>query len=168
VRHEAERAASEFVEKSFPDKHGPIVVIHPGAGKKENLWPVARFAQVARILVSRADARIIVIEGPRDAQVASTFLDACPGAVRWRADLGATLGLLRRAALFLGNDTGMAHAAAAVGAPTVAVFGPTNPGRWSPAGHWVRCVRSPTGRVEDARTEDVVAAADAALHHADS
>ena len=168
VRNEAARAASEFVERSFPNSHGPVVVIHPGAGKQENIWPVERFAQVARVLASQADARIVVSEGPRDAVVAARLLADCPGAARWRANLGATLGLLRQAALFLGNDTGMAHVAAAVGTPTVAVFGPTDPGRWSPAGRWVRCVRSSTGRVEDARTEDVVAAAHAALRHATS
>ena len=166
VPPEATRSASNFLVRNFPNRSGPVVVIHPGAGKQENMWPVERFAQVACILVSEADARIVVSEGPRDALAVATFLGACPGAVRWREALGATLGLLHHAALFLGNDTGMAHVAAAVGAPTVAVFGPTDPRRWSPAGRWVRCVRSSTGRVGDAQTEDVVSAAHAGLRRA--
>ena len=164
----ATRTAGEFVARSFPNRPGPVVVVHPGAGKQENIWPVDRFAQLARTLAATVGARVVVSEGPRDASVAARLLGACPGAVLWRADLRATLGLLHHADVFVGNDTGMAHVAAAVGTPTVAVFGPTDPRRWSPAGRWVRCVRSTSGRIEDARIEDVLEAAIAALQHVTS
>ena len=159
----AHEEAKEFVDKNFPDRAGPLVVVHPGAGKKENVWPVDRFAEVARQLATQESARLLACEGPRDAAAVAEFLALCPGAVRWRASLTATLGLLSRTDLFLGNDTGMAHVAAACGAPTLAVFGPTDPKRWSPAGPSVHCIRSPTGRVADARIEDVLSVAIAML-----
>ena len=165
---EAQREAKEFVDRKFPDHFGPLVVVHPGAGKKANVWPVERFAQVAQLLASQERARILASEGPRDAAAVAEFLGLCPAAVRWRASLTATLGLLSGADLFLGNDTGMAHVAAACGTPTVAIFGPTDPKRWSPAGRAVRCVRSATGKVADAGLEDVLAAAIAMLRARDN
>ena len=57
-----------------------------------------------------------------------------------RRVLGAVLS---RAALFVGNDSGASHLAAAAGAPTLALFGPTNPALWAPLGPRVRCVRAP-------------------------
>lgn len=157
------QAAAAFLVREFSDPAGPLVVVHPGAGKGENIWPVERFAHVAEVLEREMRARLVVSEGPRDATFVTALLEHCPRAVRWRASLGTTLGILGRADLFLGNDTGMAHVAAATGAPTVAVFGPTDPVRWSPAGSWVRCVRSASGRIEDTQIDDVVSAAREAL-----
>ncbi len=163
VRPEALHAADAFLQRTFPGGSGPLVVLHPGAGKRENIWPVPRFAEVAASLAREYGARLVVSEGPRDAALVASLLQLVPSAARWRAPLGTTLGILARAALFIGNDTGMAHVAAAVGAPTVAVFGPTEPERWAPAGTWVRCVRSSTGRVEDTAMAEVLQAAQAAL-----
>ncbi len=162
-RPEAVLAARDFIAREFPTQDGPLVVMHPGAGKKENIWPVERFAEVARALAQHDHARIVVSEGPRDAAVAAALLSRCPGAARWRAPLRDTIGILSRAQAFVGNDTGLAHVAAATGVPTVAIFGPTDPKRWAPAGRCVRCVRSPTGRVEDTRADDVLAAVHASL-----
>ena len=151
-------AAREFIARAFPSQEGPVVVVHPGAGKTENIWPVERFAEVARALTQQDRARIVVSEGPRDGAVAAALLSRCPGAVRWHATLRDTIGILGCAQAFIGNDTGLAHVAAATGVPTVAIFGPTDPRRWSPAGRSVRCVRSATGRIEDTRVDDVLAA----------
>ena len=151
-------AAREFIARAFPSQDGPVIVVHPGAGKTENIWPVERFAEVARALTQQDRARMVVSEGPRDGAVAAALLSRCPGAVRWHATLRDTIGILGCAQAFIGNDTGLAHVAAATGVPTVAIFGPTDPKRWSPAGRSVRCVRSATGRIEDTRVDDVLAA----------
>lgn len=160
---EALRRAAAFVAREFSDNAGPLIVVHPGAGKRENIWPVERFAGVAHALEEEMQARVVVSEGPRDGACVTALLERCPRAVRWRAPLAATLGILGQADLFLGNDTGMAHVAAATGAPTVAVFGPTDPQRWSPRGIWVRCVRSPSGHIEETSIADVLTAAREAL-----
>jgi ADP-heptose:LPS heptosyltransferase len=67
---------------------------------------------------------------------------------------------LAEAGLFLGNDSGVSHLAAAVGTPTVALFGPTDPTVWSPIGPRVTVVRSPDGTMDAIGLDAVVAAAD--------
>ncbi len=56
--------------------------------------------------------------------------------------------LLSRAGVFVGNDSGVSHLAAATGAPTLALFGPTDPGLWSPLGQRVRVLRGAECRIE--------------------
>ena len=58
--------------------------------------------------------------------------------------IGALASLLRRCAAYLGNDSGVTHLAALAGVPTVALFGPSDPARWSPLGPRVTVLRSPT------------------------
>lgn len=70
--------------------------------------------------------------------------------------LGATLA---RAALFVGNDSGVAHLAAASGAPTLTLFGPTDPAIWAPVGPSVASVRAPGGVLTGLSVDAVVAAA---------
>ncbi len=70
--------------------------------------------------------------------------------------LGAALA---RAGVFLGNDAGVSHLAAAVGAPTLALFGPTDPALWAPVGPRVKTLRAPGGSLVDLELEAVLAAA---------
>ena len=73
--------------------------------------------------------------------------------------LAQLAALLARAGLHVGNDAGVSHLAAAVGAPTLALFGPTDPGAWAPVGRAVRALRAPGGAVEDLQVEPVRRAA---------
>jgi heptosyltransferase-2 len=74
--------------------------------------------------------------------------------------LGAVLS---RAGVLVGNDSGVSHLAAAWDAPTVALFGPTDPAVWAPLGEHVRVVRSGNGSMEGIGIDEVVAATSAAL-----
>ena len=73
--------------------------------------------------------------------------------------LGAALA---RAGLFLGNDAGVSHLAAATGAPTLALFGPTDPALWAPVGPRVATLRAPSASLAALDLEAVVAAGAAA------
>ncbi len=71
-----------------------------------------------------------------------------------------TLGAaLSRAGLFLGNDSGASHLAAASGAPTLALFGPTDPALWAPVGPSVATLRAPRGVLADLTVDEVERAA---------
>ena len=104
-------------------EQGEYVVMHPFASAPDKAWPVARFVEVA----SRLGSRVVVVAGPMD--------DAGQFA-RFRVYRGAPLDtvkrLLRDASLFIGNDSGPAHMAAAFGLPCVVLFGPTDPVTWGP------------------------------------
>ena len=72
--------------------------------------------------------------------------------------LGAALA---RAGLFLGNDSGASHLAAASGAPTLALFGPTDSAVWAPLGRTVATLRAASHELTDLAVDEVVAAAEA-------
>jgi ADP-heptose:LPS heptosyltransferase len=86
--------------------------------------------------------------GPADEDAAAP-LRGLPGAVPVRGAPIRVLGaLLAKAGLYVGNDSGISHLAAAAGAPTLALFGPTDPAAWAPVGPRVQTVRSPNMKME--------------------
>jgi len=125
------------------------VYLHPGAGKVKNRWPAARFAAVARELLSRgADVRWI--EGPQDPGCVEEATRAL-GQVLPRVSGEAIPRLaarFTRAALYIGNDTGPLHLAGAAGCPTVGIYGWSDPAEWAPVGRCVRSVRGPDGDLD--------------------
>jgi ADP-heptose:LPS heptosyltransferase len=136
-----------------------FLAIHPGSGSPRKNWPPERFAA---ILDSRAQPRPwLLVEGPGDATAAAP-LTRRPGAVLGRGLGVRALGaVLARAGLFMGHDSGVSHLAAAWGAPTLALFGPTDPAVWAPVGPRVRVVLAPEGRMDALPVDTVMAAAGA-------
>jgi len=112
-----------------------FVVIHAGSGgySLARRWPAERFAQVARTLRDKYDLHIILIGTAGDgvdeliAHLDGPFLN-----LAGKTSLPQLAAILRRAALFVGADSGVMHIAAAAGAPVVAIFGPSNPDAWGP------------------------------------
>jgi len=160
---EEEQFAGEFVARSFSrasDK-GIVVGIHPGAGKSKNRWAASRFAEIANELHQKKAASIVVIGGPSDAQVLDTVLNALAfkAAVLTGESLGRVAAVMKRLSLLLCNDTGVLHVAAAVGCPTLALFGPTDPSRWAPLSKFVRVLRAPGTRMDELKKEDVLESA---------
>jgi len=142
----------------------PVVVMHPGAGSAAKQWPVDGFAMVARTVSREGPFALVVHEGPADAEAASSLLAALgPQATRLREPpLEALAGVLASAVLYLGNDSGVSHLAAAVGAPSVVLF-TQELLRWRP---WSTKVGLPvvsTGGIVPTDLERVMAAARAAM-----
>ena len=107
-------------------ERGNFAAIHPFSGSPRKNWPLERFQEVAAHL----PIPVKWSAGP------SEFLD---GAVRF-AELYELARWLASARLYIGNDSGITHLAAAVGTPTIAIFGPTDPAIWAPRGENVRIV----------------------------
>ncbi len=83
---------------------------------------------------------------------------AAPGAVRTGAlNLHALATVLSRASLYVGNDSGVTHLAAALGVPTIALFGPTDPRSWAPVGPRVAIVTASQGELHRLELDDVLA-----------
>lgn len=141
----------------------PLVAIHPGSGSPAKNWPAARFAALASHLQRERGARLLLISGPADEAAVHTMrqhmnaLQPTPSqgmsaALQQEQDpillhdlpLPLLAAILSRCQLYVGNDSGVSHLAAAVGVPTVAIFGPTDPHVWAPRGPAVRIVRAAT------------------------
>ncbi len=107
-----------------------FAVIHPFSGSAGKNWPLARFRSVARRLERVMPVRWC--SGPDDPPLENAV----------RIDDLYELGCwLARARLYIGNDSGISHLAAAVGAPVLVLFGPTDPAVWAPRGPNVRVAR---------------------------
>jgi len=113
----------------------PLIGIHAGARPPARRWPPARFAAVADNLARRHDAHIILIGGPGEEETVAAVAERMSARalnLAGRTSLGGLAALLARLSLFIGNDSGPAHLAEAVGAPTVRLFGPADVDRWAP------------------------------------
>jgi heptosyltransferase III len=112
--------------------HEPFAVIHPFSGSARKNWPLEKFRELARQLEIEMPVHWCMgLEDP-----------PLEGAVRID-DLYELAQWLARAQLFVGNDSGITHLAAAVGTPVLALFGPTDPAVWAPRGPHVQ-----VGRIE--------------------
>ena len=159
---EARRARAERLTAG----EGPILAMAPAANWVGKMWPAERFAQVARTLLGAggelAGGRLMVVGGPGDRAVAGPLLSAVPKERRIdlvdREHLLVVSAALARARLFIGGDSGLMHLAAAAGAPTLGLFGPSDEGLYAPWGEQARFVRGP-------RTFAEIKATDSRLDH---
>jgi len=152
------RDAADALARAGADPAGPHVVLHPGAGARQKCWPVERFGALARELAADGWAPLFVL-GPVEAERMDA--EACAALAREFAlladvSLPVLAGVLAGARAFVGNDSGPAHLAAAVGAPTLALFGPTRPEHFAPVGPWVRTLRAGGGRMDALAVADVL------------
>ena len=130
---------------------GPILALAPAANWLGKTWPLERFSRVAMRLLDphgpMKGGRLMVLGGPEDAKLAKGLRDV----VGRREFINLTedthiltaFACLRRARLFIGNDSGAMHLAAAAGAPTVGLFGPSDEVLYGPWGEYVRVARGP-------------------------
>ncbi len=122
-----------------------FAVMNPGAGWRSKQWSNTSFAAVCDALVSQHDIPTVLNCGPGERGLSEQVLTACTTArpIIFCGDIPALIALLRRARLMIGPDTGPLHLAAALGVPTVGLYGPTDPERNGPYGPAVRSLRWP-------------------------
>jgi lipopolysaccharide heptosyltransferase I len=130
-----------FRDAIFPDEHReplaePFVLIHPGAGWPNKVYPPERWGEVARRLREATGLPALVAMARGEEKLAQEVEAAGGGAARTVAapDLPALAALLRQARLVLGGDSGPTHLAHALGTPILMVMGPTDPERNGPYG----------------------------------
>ncbi len=118
----------------------PTVCVQPGAGSGMRQWPLAHFATLIDLLTTRDNLRVVLIGGPGETEFAERIL----GGVTRREQVMSLVGklpldvqpaVIAACALFVGNDGGLKHVAAALGTPTVGVHSAVvDPAEWAPAG----------------------------------
>lgn len=111
----------------------PIVALSPGAVGAGKAWPVAHYAELAKALTADG-ASIWILGGPSEIPLANKIIAAAGDRVRdlTGSDLRNAILALAAADISVTNDSGLMHVAAAIGTPTVAIFGPTSPWHWKP------------------------------------
>lgn len=134
----------------------PILAMGPAANWMGKAWPSERFAQVARALLGpdgpMPNGRLLILGGPGDEAASLALKEALP-ANRWidltgKADLLTVYAALKHARLFVGNDSGLMHLAAAAGVPTLGLFGPSDDRLYAPWGPLGQVLRGPRSLAE--------------------
>jgi len=156
----------------------PWLVLGPTANWHRKVWPAERFAELALRLTAPdgafPGAGIAILGGPGDQErsMATPVLTALPQALDLvgKLELPEVAAVLARAAMFIGNDSGLMHLAAAAGAPTIGLFGPTPSDEYGPAGPKAQAVLADgppgQGAMEDLPVARVLEAAEAPLGQA--
>ncbi len=129
------------------------VAIAPGSGSPTKNWPMDSFVTLSGLLEEKG-MRPAWVTGP-----AEETLDLSAGVRVWKnMPLPALAATLARCRLFVGNDSGVTHLAAACGCPTVALFGATDPDVWAPRGRAVRIVTSLAGTMDGVTVREAYSA----------
>ena len=141
IREESEKWISELFAKSGIREKDKLVAISPGASDPTRSWPQERFAQVADKLSEQYGFTVVLVGGPKDADLTTKVRMTMR---RFALDLGGKTSVsqlasaLKRCSLFIGLDSGPMHMACALGLPVVALFGRKQKGlspvRWGPIG----------------------------------
>lgn len=147
---------------------GPILALAPAANWVGKTWPLERFSRVAIRLLRNPGAplengRLMVLGGRDEANLARDLKEVVARGrlidLAGKVDLLTAYACLKRARLFIGNDSGAMHLAAAAGAPTLGLFGPSDERQYAPWGEHARAARG-------ARTFDQIRAQDPKLNQA--
>ena len=107
------------------------VVLAPGAVGPAKRWPAAAYAALARRLLAEGLA-VWVVGGPAEKPLAQTIVGGTEARDLTGTDLREAILALAAASAAVSNDSGLVHVAAALGTPTVGIFGPTSPWHWAP------------------------------------
>jgi ADP-heptose:LPS heptosyltransferase/GT2 family glycosyltransferase len=118
----------------------PVVAVHPGVGTVMRQWPAVHFAALTDLLVETHDVNVLLIGGPDEVDLAQEVLDKVVRreavvSVTGKTSLAELTQLLACCALYVGNNSGPKHIAAAIGAPTIGVHsGVIDSVEWAPIG----------------------------------
>jgi ADP-heptose:LPS heptosyltransferase/GT2 family glycosyltransferase len=118
----------------------PVVAIHPGAGNVTKQWPEEHFSALIDLLIEKNNVNILLVGGADEVEVAAALLanvqrPEAVASMAGKTSLADLPRLLKNCALYIGNDSGPKHIAAAVGIPTVGIHsGVVDPVEWGPIG----------------------------------
>ena len=120
-----------------PEERSKVFVLHPGSGSKKKDWPLDRFLSLTQTVLDQRSSKVLIVLGPAEGpevQRAFEGIRPNPPVLAKRLTLLQLASAIEGCGFFVGNDSGISHMAAALGVPTLAIFGPTDQGVWSPRG----------------------------------
>jgi lipopolysaccharide heptosyltransferase II len=134
---EDEQRADELLNRLGLQRSRPIAVLQPGARYWFKAWPLERFAELADRLSAEYRCQVLIGGSGQESDLAQQIIRMAkshPLSMAGLSDMRTFAAVLKRSTLFVGNDSGAMHVAAATGTPLVALFGPSNPAEWGPRG----------------------------------
>lgn len=133
---------------------GPWMAVAPGSGARRKNWPLALYYELSRALSWEYGLRVAWLAGPAEREMLpylGPLAKAQGQLLLTNLPLARLAQVLSRCRLYIGNDSGLTHLAAAVAGPEVlALFGPTDPRVWAPLGPRVRTLRAPCPQAPEA------------------
>lgn len=155
TRPEDDRAVEAILKRAKAETGAPLVGIFPGAGHPSRRWPLERFAELADYLVRNDGMRVLVFAGPEEAAMVQQMRGMFPSSTLILSGLRISelASALARLAVFVANDTGPMHVAAAVGTSVVVLLNRPTPNTFIPLGEAHRLIFS--RMIQEITTEEV-------------
>lgn len=139
LSEEVEEWARDWWNEHVGSGPAPTIALHVGSQDREfSRWPVRRFVELAeRARIHNRNLTVMLTGTPPERELIDAFISMYSGHAIDASDPGSlmrTAALLKRCNLLVSNDTGIMHLGAALGVPTVGLFGPNSPRYWAPVG----------------------------------
>ncbi len=139
-----EKWASDFLAIHKIDKQCPLVAIHPGSPIPLKRWLPERYAKLADWLIARKGTQVLFVGVKDEIPIVTEIQRRMKGIsinIAGETTLTQLASILHTCNMFIGNDSGPMHLAAAVGTPTIGLYGPGDPTRFAPIGVACQTIR---------------------------
>jgi heptosyltransferase-2 len=172
ITPEEDIAISRFLTGKGIRSSDLLIGLHAGSGYRQThkRWPKERFVHLADRLVEKYHAKVLLTGGPQEVELTAAMaqgMHVSPLNTAGQMTLRQTAAVIAKCDLFISNDSGLAHIAAAVGTEVIVLFGKTDLGRIAPRGGHVHIIRkdAPEGDnpIEMISVDEVAALADALI-----
>jgi heptosyltransferase-2 len=153
--------AEKYLKDNFPDLNRPIIGVHPGAAKENNIWKISNFAELLNRLYNKFECNIFISVGPHDARYSEELKRILAEKYKirniasHRGILMNNMGIINLTDLFITNDTGVMHLASGLDIPVIALFGPTKANEWGPLGGNKVSIQSVSTDINEITVEQV-------------
>ena len=163
-------SAREFLAAQGFPAGAPLVGMHVGSGprfREKKRWPPGSFIALAERLRERFGVQIVLTGSQAERELTDGRCRKIPFPLintAGKLTLRQTAALIKQCRIFISNDSGIAHMAAAVGTPLIVIFGPTNVQRIAPQGEKVWVLQSPSRDIRDVTPQEVLAQVEKIWH----
>lgn len=141
LKEENKNYIEQILKQSLIETKDRIVVMHPGASCISKRWPLENFSELGDRLIRDFSVKLIIVSSPEQKELANKVCtNMKEGALNLAGmtSIGQLASLIKRASLFISNDSGPVHIASSVDTPVISIFGRKQPGlspkRWGPVG----------------------------------
>lgn len=138
--------AEIFAAMRFLEERGIAskpVLVHPGSGGRRKIWPLVKWRDLLHWLAGELSLPVLLSVGPADECLRAFAERMSGGGITLLAGISTArlAAFISLCGLYFGGDSGVSHLAAAIGVPSVVIFGTTDPSVWAPRGECVRILR---------------------------